>query len=199
MDSTTFIEEILMKLQKTITDRLHKMCLLPLLWLQRVLSLVPVPLSFLLLLSLLLVPPFLHAQEGNPRHPGIVGFEKIARFPSTPGTFWRPPETLWPLGDVNGDSVDDFATEFYLDTCLKPSQCAQELRIHYGVKGGLPNLEEGFRVAVGQLMSRTLIRAVGNWDGQNGLDLCVVLRQYNDTSFGNTEGTYDQISRTIIL
>ena len=187
-----FIEKILMKFQKTITNRLQKMCLLSLLWLQRVLSLVPVPLSFLLLLSLLLISPFLHAQKGNPRHPGIVGFEKIARLPSTPGT-------LWPLGDINGDSVDDFATEFYLDTCLRSWQCAQELRIHYGVKGGLPNLEEGFRVAVGQLMSRTLIRAVGNWDGQNGLDLCVVLRQYNDTSFGNTEGTYDQISRTIIL
>ncbi len=181
MDSTTFIEKILMKSQKTITDRLHKMCLLPLLWLRRALSLVPVPLSFLLLLSLLLVPPFLHAQEGNPRHPGIVGFEKIARLPSTPGT-------LWPLGDINGDSVDDFATEFYLDTCLKPSQCAQELRIHYGVKGGLPNLEEGFRLAVGQLMSRTLIQAVGDWDGKNGKDICVRYEDYLDTAFRGESG-----------
>ena len=187
-----FIEKILMKFQKTITNRLQKMCLLSLLWLQRVLSLVPVPLSFLLLLSLLLISPFLHAQKGNPRHPGIVGFEKIARLPSTPGT-------LWPLGDINGDSVDDFATEFYLDTCLRSWQCAQELRIHYGVKGGLPNLKEGFRLTPDELMSKTSIRAVGDWDGKNGLDLCVVLRQYNDTSFGNTEGTYDQISRTIIL
>ncbi len=159
------------------------MCLLPLLWLRRALSLLPVPLSFLLLVSLLLVSPFLHAQEDNPRHPGIVGFEKIARLPSTPGT-------LWPLGDINGDSVDDFATEFYLDTCLRSWQCAQELRIHYGVKGGLPNLEEGFRLTPDELMSKTSIRAVGDWDGKNGPDLCVEISDHVDTSFGNTQGEY---------
>ncbi len=175
MDSTTFIEKILMKSQKTITDRLHKMCLLPLLWLRRALSLVPVPLSFLLL-----VPPFLHAQEGNPRHPGIVGFEKIARLPLP----------SWPLGDINEDGIDDIISERYLDTCLKPSQCAQERRIHYGVKGGLPNLEEGFRVGPSELMSKTSIQAVGDWDGENGPDICTYSALYGDTSFGNANGYY---------
>ena len=161
-----------MKFQKTMIDRLHRMYLLPLLWLRRALSLLPVPLSFLLL-----VPLFLHAQEGNPRHPGIVGFEKIARLPSTPGT-------LWPLGDINGDSVDDFATERYLDTCWS-WRCAQEIRIHYGVKGRLPNLEEGFRLAPDELMSKTIFLAAGDWDNDSDQDICVRSQLYNDTSFGN--------------
>ena len=183
MDSTTFIEKILMKSQKTITDRLHKMCLLPLLWLRRALSLVPVPLSFLLL-----VPPFLHAQEGNPRHPGIVGFEKIARLPLP----------SWPLGDINEDGIDDIISERYLDTCFRSWQCAQERRIHYGVKGGLPNLEEGFRVGPNELMTKTSILAIGDWDAKNGKDLCALIEFYTDTSYGNIDLKYS-VFRTVVF
>ena len=183
IDSTTFIEKILMKFQKTMIDRLHRMYLLPLLWLRRALSLVPVPLSFLLL-----VPLFLHAQEGNPRHPGIVGFEKIARLPLP----------SWPLGDVNGDSVDDIISERYLDTCFRSWQCAQERRIHYGVKGGLPNLEEGFRVGPNELMTKASILAVGDWDAKNGKDLCMVIEFYTDTSYGNIDLGFS-VFRTVVF
>ena len=122
-----------------------------------------------------------YAQEGDPRHPAVVHFEEIGRLS----------KTLYPLGDVNQDGIADGVTAFPLDTCLSPSRCAQELRIHYGVKGRLPKLEEGVRLAPDYLMSKTEIRAIGDWDGKNGLDICVYAAFYGDTAFGNANGMYD--------
>ncbi|MCB0712123.1 MAG: VCBS repeat-containing protein, partial [Ignavibacteriae bacterium] len=139
-----------------------------------------------------LLPVIVVAQEGEPRHPAIVHFEEIGRLSSDPGE-------LWALGDISGDGIDDFATEHYLDTCLQPSRCAQEILIHYGVKNGLPTLDNAFHLKSTTLLSKMLIRAVGDWDGKNGSDLCVHLRTYNDTAFGNANLVYTDIDRTVIF
>ncbi len=121
------------------------------------------------------------AQEGNPRHPAIVHFEEIG----------RKPAAFWPMGDINQDGIDDGVTAYSLDTCLESWQCAQELRIHYGIKGALPELDKGIRLAPPYLISKTEIRAIGDWDGQNGPDICTYSIYYADTSFGNADGVYD--------
>ena len=124
-----------------------------------------------------------YAQEGNPRHPAVVHFEEIGRLAFGPGT-------LWPLGDISRDGIDDFATEHYLDTCLSPSRCAQELRIHYGVKNALPKPDEGFRLSPRELMSKSIILCSGDWDNRNGDDLCIRYEFFTDTSFGRRPESY---------
>ena len=134
----------------------------------------------ILCLLLLVFPAMLYSQEGNPRHPAVAHFEEIARYPLT----------LWPIGDLNQDGIDDIVTAYSLDTCLSPSQCAQELRIHFGVKGKLPDLQDGIRLAPEFMMSKTEVRATGDWDGKNGPDICTYSVFYGDTSFGNADGLY---------
>ena len=125
--------------------------------------------------------PCLLAQEGEPRHPGIVHFEEIGRLPAA----------FWPLGDINGDGIGDGVTAYPLDTCLESWQCGQELRIHYGVQGSLPNLAKGIRLAPDYLVSKSEVVAVGDWDGENGLDICTYSLYYGDTTFGNADRIYD--------
>lgn len=142
------------------------------------------PILRLLLLFLLVLVPVIsgYAQDGNPRHPGVARFEEIGSYPAG---------TIWPLGDVSGDGIADIAIERFLDTGISPGRKAQELLILHGAAGRLPQYDTAKRLEPGQLLSKSLLLAVGDWDGLNGPDLCVYTILYRDTAFGNADLLYD--------
>ena len=181
IDATTFIEEILMKLQKTIIDRLHRMCLLPLPWLQRAFGLVA-----LLLVSLLLIPPFLHAQDDQvvPYHPYAKELPELGRMIGILGEDCLFGEKIYPIGDCNGDSLSDWIlSRRRCDTTID-GKTPEELLLYKGEPGRLPDVENRLRIGPSEIGAKMKFLAAGDWDGINGTDLAVTISLFGDTSQG---------------
>ena len=181
IDATTFIEEILMKLQKTIIDRLHRMCLLPLPWLQRAFGLVA-----LLLVSLLLIPPFLHAQDDQvvPRHPYAKELPELGRMIGILGEDCLFGEKIYPIGDCNGDSLSDWIlSRRRCDTTID-GKTPEELLLYKGEPGRLPDVKNRLRIGPSEIGAKMKFLAAGDWDGINGTDLAVTISLFGDTSQG---------------
>lgn len=128
------------------------------------------PLPLIAVLTALLFPLLLTAQNGNPRHPGVARFENIGN---------NTASGIVPLSDLNGDTIADFALIM-----------GGDVWVYFGVKGGLPEPTSGFKLGPTETNATTRVRAVGDWDGMNGPDICVYWVLNGDTSFGNTEGVY---------
>ena len=128
-----------------------------------------------------MVPITVFAQEGEPRHPAIVHFEEIGRIDAGASI-------VWPLGDVSGDGIDDFAIKRYLDTSFSVAgypnpRSASEVAILYGRQGELPRVEDAVRIGPEAIGIDEELLAVGDWDGRNGLDIVVRYEDYLDTTF----------------
>lgn len=130
------------------------------------------PVFRLLLLFLLVLVPVIsgYAQDGNPRHPGVARFEEIGSIAG---------EIIWPLGDVSGDGIADYALSR-----------GGQVFIYHGRQGSLPDEGSGVRIGPMETNASVSFRAVGDWDGMNGPDICLYWSLRGDTSFGNTEGIY---------
>lgn len=113
--------------------------------------------------------------------------------------------TIIPTGDLNGDSLADFAlthircdTPYYRTPDDQYPKQPVELLLYHGVRGGLPKVESGERIGPTEIESSSMLIATGDFDADGHKDLVVRIQILGDTSFGNTNAGRD-ISRLVVF
>ena len=138
--------------------------------------------SLLLPLSSSLLP----AQDRIvPRHPSAIELPELGRTSCESCGFGRE---IYPLPDVNNDSLADFLTTVIISDTGGWGANATELRLYKGVHGGLPDIENYLRIGPSEIGSNTKFLAAGDWDADGNEDLAVAQTIFGDTSFGSTPG-----------
>lgn len=137
----------------------------------------------------------------DPRNYYVNCFPEIGRMvgtithPHFPGDGEEFGSYVYPLGDVNRDSLADWIlTHRRADTSI--NGIPVELLLYHGVRGRLPRFEEGQRIGPTELGSATAFLTVGDFDCDSYKDIVARIRQNGDTSFGG--GAYE-ISQTIVF
>jgi len=145
------------------------------------------------------VPP----DRVDPRHPAMVELPEIGRMIGTlrKGVASQIGEeygkTVIPLSDCNNDSLADWGvSRLRIDTVFETAasgghRLPMEAWLYYGVRGGLPKVEDGIRIGPSELNSETKFLASGYWDDDPYKDLCVAISIIGDTSNGNAAIGYD--------
>ncbi|HVZ41855.1 MAG TPA: T9SS type A sorting domain-containing protein [Candidatus Kapabacteria bacterium] len=79
------------------------------------------------------------------------------------------------------------------DTAPPGKPLPTELLLYRSLDGMLPPVESGERIGPREILSKTRLLAVGDWDNSGTVDLCCGVQLYGDTSGGNHTG-YDVAS-----
>ena len=120
-----------------------------------------------------------------PRHPDAIELPELGRMTCESCGFGRE---IYPLPDVNGDSLADFLTTVIISDTGGWGTNAKELRLYKGIRGGLPDINTYTRIGPSEIGSTILFLASGDWDGNGFTDIAVLQSVFGDTGFGNTSG-----------
>src|SRR5512133_1593469 len=136
----------------------------------------------------------------DPRNPDIFC---LPEFGSMTGVGAQYGNNIWPLGDLNGDSLQDWAIGHNLDTFYHnpPPQIGgtypREVLIYRGERGRLPDPQNYERVGPTELGSVSWLVASGDWDNSGSIDLGVAIRIIGDTSYGNVGADFNLSSLVV--
>ena len=103
---------------------------------------------------------------------------------------------VYPLGDIDHSGTDDFAVRAHVRRLNGDRNTRLLIYKGYGPRID-PNSIEPDVLALPEFLSRVKLVAVGDWDGDSYIDLCVDVRLESDTSGGNKGGFW--IFRTVIF
>ena len=138
--------------------------------------------------TLLFVPYTINAQENDrivPRHPGAIDLPELGRMTCQECGFGRE---IYPLPDVNGDSLADFLTTVLIADTGDWGSNAKELRLYTGVRGGLPDINEYLRIGPSEMGTNIFYMAHGDWDNDGNPDIATKLTPIEKDPETNPEG-----------
>jgi hypothetical protein len=143
----------------------------------------------LLMLILWLAPIGAHAQPVDPRTPGACELPELGRMVGTLqsrvgdiGEMFGM--SIHAVGDLNGDSLADWLVLHRRVDTPGLANVAEELLLYYGVRGGLPSIDDSLRIGPAEIGSRTRFIAAGDFDHDGHRDLVLSLELFGDTSGG---------------
>ena len=97
-------------------------------------------------------------------------------------------EHIWPIGDCNHDGLSDWiVSRVRYDTAVDHFGSLKKkpvLLLYKGIKGGLPDYEDGKRIGITEQNSAHLLLGSGDWDADGDIDLAMRTEIYNDSSYG---------------
>ncbi len=135
----------------------------------------------------------------DPRNYYVNCFPEIGRMvgtithPHFPGDGEEFGSYVYPLGDVNRDSLADWIlTHRLADTSRKGIPI--ELLLYHGMRGGIPTVGSGQRIGPTELGSDVGFIAAGDWDADGYKDLATTFLFHGDTSENDPGENYRKIS-----
>jgi hypothetical protein len=122
--------------------------------------------------------------SGDPRNAEVICLPEVGRMlpPGTP-CVKNFGQQIIPLGDIDGDSLADWIIErVRCDTSDSYPHYPEEVLLFHGVKGILPLIESSQRIGPTELLSLMRVLTVGDWDGNNHVDIAAYVQVYSENT-----------------
>ena len=151
----------------------------------------------LLVIACALAMPDVGSAQAGPFSPDAIDLPVIGRvhgeLPRPAGDYEYFGERAYGIGDVNHDGLNDWIVkrerpDLSVKLPTNPPQYLNptELLLYRSTRDSIPNIESGERIGSQNIISETDFLTSGDWDADGNIDLCVKIKFFYDSSFGNT-------------